>query len=159
MSSKKNKIRNIFAKPQQFDHFNIKVKDLSNEGPWFPFIKGDWLEPIWEAFKDCNLDFASAASLKWGCWEGTFNGWVSITHPPVVASLWMRTLSSIVTLKMAGLEPNCLTWEPTTHMISESQNTTNTCNKQQKPPSSIHSLRLKTQKFNQDVQLCLTVRA
>ncbi|XP_050975566.1 uncharacterized protein LOC127171147 isoform X1 [Labeo rohita] len=40
------------------------------------------------------------------------------------------TLSSIMTLKMAGLEPNCFKWEPTPQMIKESKKATNTYNKQ-----------------------------
>ncbi|KAK0152710.1 Protein FAM200B [Merluccius polli] len=38
------------------------------------------------------------------------------------------TLSSIMTLKMAGLEPNCFKWEPIPKMIKESKKATNTYN-------------------------------
>ncbi|XP_029958821.1 uncharacterized protein LOC115396888 isoform X4 [Salarias fasciatus] len=40
------------------------------------------------------------------------------------------TLASIMTLNMAGLEPNCFKWEPTTQMIKDSKKATNTYNKQ-----------------------------
>lgn len=37
--------------------------------PLVPFSKA-----IWEAFRDCNLDFSSS-SLKCWCWEAISNGW------------------------------------------------------------------------------------
>lgn len=40
------------------------------------------------------------------------------------------TLASIMTLKMAGLEPNCFKWEPTTQKMKDSKKATNTYNKQ-----------------------------
>lgn len=39
------------------------------------------------------------------------------------------TLSSIMTVKMAGLEPNCFKWEPPASIIKSSKSATNVYNK------------------------------
>lgn len=105
----------------------IKEKHFSNRGPWFLFSKVTGLTQLGRLSKIAALVLVlphSNADAK------RLFSMVGLNKIAARNSLALDgTLSSVMTLKLASLEPNCFKWGPTPKLTKESKKATNTYNK------------------------------
>jgi len=116
LASTKNKVRNVLhTQHDLLIIIAIKGKCLSNRGLWFLFSKVTGLNKFGRLSKIAALVLVLPHSNADA--ERVFS-MVGLNKTSTRNSLVLDgTLSSIMTLKMAGLEPNCFKWEPKSTMI------------------------------------------
>lgn len=106
----------------------IKAKHLSNRGSWFLLSKVTGLSQFGRLSKIAALVLVLLHS---NADAERFFSMVGLNKTKTRNSLALDgTLSSIMTVKMAGLEPQGFKWEPPTPVLKASKPATNTYNKQ-----------------------------